>query len=153
MRIQRNAYNNGRTTSAAAVKALKTCYKNAVAAKTWGNLDITRNDITLLTTKIAAQQKEIAQLKSSSGGGTKLSTKQSGNKKTSNKDNTNNSWMVTFAGTTKKAVNGEAYEIPANPSTDIEDEGFETFSGVLGVRYLPYNTPCILSAIDAGFIE
>jgi hypothetical protein len=59
LRIQKSAYNNGKTTSANAVEALKTCYKNAVAAKTWGNLDITRNDITLLTTKISVQQKEI----------------------------------------------------------------------------------------------
>jgi hypothetical protein len=60
LRIQKSAYNNGKTSSAEAVEALKTCHKNAVAAKTWGNIDFTKNNTTLLTTKIAAQEKEIA---------------------------------------------------------------------------------------------
>jgi hypothetical protein len=108
--MQKSAYNNSKISSAEAVEALKTCYKNAVAAKTWGNLDITKNDITLLTTEISAQQKEITRLQASSGGGTKLSTTQSGNKKFSNKNNTDTSWMLTFGGTTKEDSDGDEYE-------------------------------------------
>ena len=89
--MQKSAYNNGKTSSAEAVEALKTCYKNAVAVKTWGNLDVTKKDITLLTTKTAAQAKEITLLKTSSGG-------------------TEKSWLLTFAGTTKKDSNGDAYD-------------------------------------------
>ena len=63
-----------------------------------------------MTTKIAAQQKEITRLKSASGDGTKSSTKQSGKNKSSNKDNSDKAWMVTFAGNTKKDSNGDAYE-------------------------------------------
>jgi hypothetical protein len=110
LRMQKSAYNNGKISSAEAVEALKTCYKNVVAAKTWGNLDVTKKDITLLTTKIAAQQKEIARLKTTSGGGSNSSTKQSGKNKSSNKDNPDRAWSVTFAGTTKKDSNGDAYE-------------------------------------------
>jgi hypothetical protein len=95
LRIQKSAYNNVKTSSAEAVKALKTCYKNAVAAKTWGNIDVTKNNITLLTTKIAAQEKEIAQLKTSSGGGTKSSTTQSGYESSLIKM-TDKSWLLTF---------------------------------------------------------
>jgi hypothetical protein len=57
-----------------------------------------------------AKEKEIARLKTSSGGGTKSSTKQSGNIKSSAKDNTDKSWLVNFACTTKKDSNGDAYE-------------------------------------------
>jgi hypothetical protein len=71
---------------------------------------MTKKDITLLTTKIAAQGKEIARLKTSSGGGTKLSTKPLGIKKLSNKDTTKKSWLLTFSGTTKKYSNGNAYK-------------------------------------------
>ena len=90
LHMQKSAYNNGKTSSAEAIEALKTCYKNAVTAKTWGNLDVTKKDITLLTTKITEQEKEMTCLKTSSGGGTKLPTKQAGNKKLSNKDTTKN---------------------------------------------------------------
>jgi hypothetical protein len=110
LRIQKSAYNNGKTTSAEAVEALRTCYKNAVAAKTWGNIDIMKNNITLLTTKIAAQAKEIAQLKNSTGGGTKPPATQSGYKKRSDKDTTDTSWMVIFDGTTKEDTHGKEYE-------------------------------------------
>jgi hypothetical protein len=110
LRMQKSAYNNGKISSAEAVEALKTCYKNAVAAKTWGNLDVTKKDITLLTTKIAAQQKEITRLKTASGDGNKSSTKQSGNKKSSSKDKSERAWLVNFAGNTKKDSNGDAYE-------------------------------------------
>ena len=57
-----------------------------------------------------AKQKEIARLKTSSGGGTKSSTKKSGNIKSSAKENTDKSWLVNFACTTKKDSNGDAYE-------------------------------------------
>jgi hypothetical protein len=110
LRMQKSAYNNGKISSAEAVEALKTCYKNYVAAKTWGTLVITKNDITLLTTKIAAQEKEIARLKTSSGGGTKPPTTQSGYKKPSDKDTTDTSWMVIFDGTTKEDTDGQEYE-------------------------------------------
>ena len=110
LRMQKSAYHNGKASSLEAVEALKTCYKNAVAAKTWGNLDVTKKEITLLTTKIAAQQKEIARLKNASGDGTKPSTKKSGKNKSSNKDNSDKAWMVTFAGNTKKDSKGDAYE-------------------------------------------
>jgi hypothetical protein len=110
LRIQKSAYNNGKTSSAEAVEALKTCYKTAVAAKTWGNIDVTKKNITLLTTKIAAQAKEIARLKTSSGGGTKPPAIQSGNKKPNNKDTTDTAWMVIFDGTTKEDTHGNEYE-------------------------------------------
>jgi hypothetical protein len=101
LRIQRSAYNNGKTSSVEAVEALRTCYKNAVAAKTWGNIDVTKNNITLLTTRIAAQAKEIARLKTSSGGGT--------NQQHHDKDDTDRSWSLIYDGTTKEDLHGNEY--------------------------------------------
>jgi hypothetical protein len=101
LRMQKSAYNNGKTSSAEAVEALRTCYKNTVAAKTWGNIDVTKNNITLLTTKIAAQAKEIARLKTSSGGGT--------NQKPHDKDDTDRSWLLIYDGTMKEDLHGNEY--------------------------------------------
>ena len=112
LRMQKSAYNNGKISSAEAVEALKTCYKNAVAAKTWGNLDVTKQDITLLTTKISEQAKEINRLKSATGGNTKQPTKQSGHKKPKDKNqaSADKTWMVTYAGVAKKEYAGDTYE-------------------------------------------
>ena len=45
--MQKSAYNNGKTSYVEAVEALKTCYKNAVSAKTWSNWDVTKQEIAL----------------------------------------------------------------------------------------------------------
>ena len=75
-------------------------------------MDVTKQDIILLTKKIADQAKEITCLKTSSGGGTKLSTKQPGNKKPMDKGKefTKKSWMLTFTSAAKKEFIVKTYE-------------------------------------------